>query len=339
MQRIAAARHLVRAGIIDERDILQPLYRDIAQAIRTTQPEGDITLLASPNASMGIGYYGGFRTIGTLFWENAAGLKAAAAIFSARSEEEAAALVRGRGITHIAMVSKASFLSEYFRLLHPDRPVEESRSTFGYRLATKPGTATWLQPVAYRPPADLKLSGATVFLFKVAFEQTAIERYYHTTVALAAAANLAAAEIVFRDALDQIPVDARFVFAESVGTAFYDYGADAAAARAFRRALEFKPDANVATTLAWILATTSDESLRDGRAALALIDPVAQVELNDPTVLSALAAALAEVGRFPDAVLMAERALSGAQAANDPDSVALLQRRLDSYRANRAWRQ
>jgi tetratricopeptide (TPR) repeat protein len=339
VQRIGAARHAVRAGIVDERDILQPLYRDIAHTIRTTQPEGDITLLASPNASMGIGYYGGFRTVGTLFWENAAGLKAAAAIFSAATEEEAAALVRGRGITHIAMVSNASFISEYFTLLHPDRPVEESRSTFGYRLATKPGSAAWLQPVAYRPPADLKLSGATVFLFKVAFEQTAIERYYHTTVALAAGGDLAAAETVFREALDQIPVDARFVFAESVGTAFYDYDADAAAARAFRRALEFKADANVATTLAWILATTSDETLRDGRAALALIDPVAQVELNDPTVLSALAAALAEVGRFPDAVLMAERALNGAQAANDPESVVLLQRRLESYRANRAWRQ
>ena len=37
-------------------------------------------MLASPNASMGIGYYGNFKTIGTLFWENAPGLRAAAEI-------------------------------------------------------------------------------------------------------------------------------------------------------------------------------------------------------------------------------------------------------------------
>ena len=66
---------------------------------------------------------------------------------------------------------------------------------------------------------------------------------------VAAAGDAASAEATLTDALAQIPADTRFVFAESVGSAFYDYGADAAAVRAFRRALEFKPDASVATTL------------------------------------------------------------------------------------------
>jgi tetratricopeptide (TPR) repeat protein len=337
--RVAVAREAVRRGIVDERDILQPLYRDIAMTLRTTQPEGDITLLASPNASAGIGFYGGFRTVGTLYWENAPGLKAAAALFSARTDEEAAALVRSRRITHVAMVSSAYFISEYFQLLHPTKPADEARSTFGHRLATSPAVAPWLQPVAYRPPEDLAISRAKVRLFKVAFEQTEIERLYHTTIALAAGGDVAAAETIFDEGLGRLPAESRFVFAESIGTALYDYGVDAAAARAFRRALEFKPDPNVRTSLAWILATTSNTTLRDGRAALALIDPVAQVELNDPTVLSALAAALAEVGRFPDAIVMAERALGSAQAANDPAALPVLQRRLEAYRAGRAWRQ
>ena len=127
--------------------------------------------------------------------------------------------------------------------------------------------------------------------------------------------------------------------AESVGEAFYDFGADAAAIGAFRRALEFKPDPTVRTTLAWILATTSDATARDGRAALALVEPVAQVEPNDPTVLSAFAAALAESGRFREAMTIAERALAAAQAAGDATATRLLQQRLDSYRANRPWRQ
>jgi hypothetical protein len=339
LQRVAATRFAVKSSVIDERDILQPLYRDIASALRATQPEGDITLLASPNASVGIGYYGNFRTIGTLFWENAAGLKAAATIFSARNEAEAAALVKARGITHVAMISTASFLSEYFRLLNPTAPASAAKTTFGYHLASQPGIAPWLQPIAYRPPPDLRISGASVFLFKVAFEQTEIERSYHTVAALAAAGNAIAAEATFDEALARLPADARFVFAESVGTMLYDYGADATAARTFRKALSFKSDAGVATVLAWILATTSDPKLRDGRAALALIDPVAQGDLNDPTVLSALAAALAEVGRFPDAVVMAERAVGSARGANDAAAVDLLRRRLDAYRANKAWKQ
>ena len=154
-------------------------------------------------------------------------------------------------------------------------------------------------PVAYRPPPDLAISGATVLLFKVAFQQTEIEQIYHTTVAMAASGDLTTAEKLFSDGLGRIPQESRFVFAESIGAAFYEYGADAAAVQALRLAFQSKADPAVATTMAWILATTSDAALRDGRAALALIDPVAQAELNDPTVLSALAAALAEVGRFP----------------------------------------
>ena len=339
IERIASTRRLVRDGIVDERDILQPLYRDIAATLRASQPEGDITLLASPNASVGIGYYGSFKTIGTLFWENAPGLKAAAAIFSARSDDDAAALVRARGITHIAIVSTASFLSEYHRLLHPDAAVDAYKSAFGYRLAGKRPDVAWLQPIPYKRSPDLQLAKTHVALFKVAFDQTEMDRLYHTTLALAAGGDVTGAERSLEEALARIPADARFSFAEAVGAALYDFGADAAAVRALRRALALKPDPNVATTMAWILATTGDQGLRDGRGALQLIDPIAQRELDDPTVLSALAAALAEVGRFPDAVVIAERALGAVQAANDPAMTSLLQRRLDSYRASRAWRQ
>ncbi|MGH7944730.1 MAG: hypothetical protein ACREH8_05870 [Opitutaceae bacterium] len=338
VQRVAAVRTAVRHGVVEERDALQPLYRDLAGTIRATQPTGDITLLASPNASMGIGYHGNFKTIGTLFWENAPGLETAAAIFSAHTDDEAAALVRARGITHIAMVSAASFLSEYFLLLHPAADTGAGKSTFGHRLATNRSDASWLQPIPYRRPGDLAIAETTVWLYKVSFDQTELDRLYHIAVARAAGGDLAGAEASLNETLARIPPDARFDFAASVGEAFHDYGADAAAVRAFRRALTFKPDAGIATTLAWILATTSDEKLRDGRSALNLIDPVAQAGLDDPTVLNALAAALAEVGRFPDAVLMMQRALSASGAANDPAAVRLMQQRLDSYRANKPWR-
>jgi hypothetical protein len=324
---------------VDAGDYLQPLYRDIAAALRATQPEGGIILLASPGASTGIGYYGALKTLGTLFWENAAGLKAAGAIFCARTDDEAAALIRARGVTHIALISSSSFLSEYFTLLHPTLPAGEVAATFGHRISKKPLQAAWLQPIPYRKPRDLALTPGNVSLFRVDFDQTEVERLYHTTVALAAAGDVAAAEASLEDALTRVPDEARFSLAESVGSAFYTFDAHAAAVRALRRALAFKHDVSVATTLAWILATTADPALRDGRAALALVDPLVSAESSDSTVLSALAAALAEVGQFTQAVSAAETALSAARVAGNTAAIPPLQQRLDAYRANLPWRQ
>jgi tetratricopeptide (TPR) repeat protein len=237
------------------------------------------------------------------------------------------------------MISSASFLAEYFRLLHPHADVNDVKSTLGYQLARMQAEVPWLQPIAYRRPPDLKLAETDVWLFKVAFDQTEIERLYHTAVALAAGGDVKQAEASLDDTLARIPIDARFSFADAVASAFYDFGLDAAAIRAFRRALALQPDPTVATTLAWILATTSDARSRDGRAALALVEPIATRGSNDPTVLSALAAALAETGRFPEAIANASRALDAARAAGDDAAVRLLQPRLESYHARRPWRQ
>ncbi|MBI4624908.1 MAG: hypothetical protein HY736_17045, partial [Verrucomicrobia bacterium] len=339
VMRIVTARAENRDRVVSEGDLLQPLYRDIAATLRETQPEGDIVLLASPNASMGISYYGRFKSLGTLFWENADGLRAAARIFSAGSDEDAAALVRARGVTHLAILSTANFVGEYFRLLHPDAEPERAKETFGYRLLAKQALPPWLQPVPYRRPAGLEGATRSVALFKVAFDQTDVERLYHVAFAQLADGEVALAEQTFALALARVPASARLSFCESAGAAFYHYGADAAAVRIFRQGLEYGQNPVVANLLAWILATTSDAALRDGRAALALVEAKVRNEPDDPTVLSTFAAACAEVGRFAEAVSAAERALALVRAAGDPAAEALLQRRLDAYRAGRPWRQ
>lgn len=339
LARIAAVRGDVRAGIVDARDILQPLYRDIAGVLRTTQPRGDIVLLASPNASAGIGYFGDFKSLGTLFWENTAGLKAAAAIYSARTDEEAARLIRERGVTHVVAIPSASFHVEYFQLLHPGAPAGEVTLTFGHRLQAKRPEIPWLIPIPYRRPADLQLAPTGVRLYRVAFDATEEERRFQTAAALAAAGDAAEAESVFGELAAMLPAEARPELLETAAAIFYDYGADAAAVRAFKTALAGQPDTAAATTLAWILATTSDAALRDGFAALEQIEPVIRAEPDDPTVLSAFAAALAETGRFPEAVTAATRALDVARAAGDREAAALLQKRLDTYRRGHPWRQ
>lgn len=339
VQRIAAARAENQRNAVAEVDLLPPLYRDIAARLRDTQPEGDIVLLANPNASTGIGYFGRFRSLGTLYWENAPGLRAAAEIFSARTDEEAFARLRARGVTHIVMLSTTNFLGEYFRLWHPEASDAEMKQGFGYRLLAKQAAPPWLQPVPYRVPADLAAASAAVLLFKVAPDQTEAERLYHTIIARAAAGETQAAESILRGMLGAARPEQRLALAAEVGMGLYDFGADGAAARVLRSALDAGYDPAIANTLAWILATSDDAAVRNGRLALPLVERVLREAANDPTVLSTYAAACAEVGRFADAVNAAERALAAVRAARDPAAESLLARRLETYRAGRPWRQ
>ena len=79
----------ISGNVVPSDETLELVYREIAQAIRDSQPKGPVVLFCSPNASLGIGYYGRFQTLGTLYWENHAGLKAAAELNSAPTEEAA----------------------------------------------------------------------------------------------------------------------------------------------------------------------------------------------------------------------------------------------------------
>ena len=322
-------------------DLYQPLYRDIAAVLRATQPDGSIVLLASPNASAGISYFGRFQSIGTLFWENAPGLRAAAEMLCATTDDEALRLVRARRITHVAVLTAATFVPEYFALLHPGRPPKESARTFGHRLAADPSLGSkWLQPIPYRPPPELAGIGGEVRLFKVAPDQTEDARLFHTALTLAARGQIEGAERAFRSALALVAAPAQASFCGFAGEAAYEQGAHPLALKMLRRGLELRADAGMANLTAWILATSPDASIRDGNAALALVRPLAQRDPNDPLVASTIAATYAELGRFDEAVAAADRALQAVRRAGADTRVqSQLQQRLDHYRARRPWRQ
>jgi len=298
-------------------------------------------LLADPNASAGISYYGRFQSLGTLFWENVAGLRASAAILCAGTDDEALRLLTERGVTHLAISSTGLFLGEYFRLLHPDRPLDEGRNTFGFRLASDPRLAPrWLQAIPHRRSADLAGIGGEVALFKVVPEQREDQWWFYLAVAQVARGEIAGAEQSFLKALEHVPATARASFCGFAGEAAYNYGSDALAVQMLRRGLQLEFDPGMANLAAWILATSADATVRDGAVALAMVSRVARAEPDDPAVASTLAAALAELGRFDEAVQAAERALLLVRrGSGDPDSVALLAARLDTYRARRPWRQ
>jgi tetratricopeptide (TPR) repeat protein len=362
----------IRARRIAPRDAFTALNRDIAAVLRSSQPEGDIILLASPNASTGIGYYGRFKTIGTLYWENHAGLKAAAAIFGAKTEDEAAKLIKERKITHIAIVAEENFIREYYMLLHPGAPLEELNKCFGVRLFFQRVVPQWLQMIPYPVPADLQVLNTRVMLFKVNFAQSLPDAIYNaaeTQIAEGALEDADRTLDVLTQKTPQFPQpwlrkaeiqvtrrkwsDAAEYFFKGISLAsaaerprlyasaahtFYNQGQHSIAIETYRRALNEQRTPELLSYLAWILATSVDDTLRDGKEALALAQESLRGDPNAPNALMALAAAYAELNRFAEARTAAEQAVANAQVRKEVGVIPVFLQRLEVVKSGKQLR-
>lgn len=362
----------VAARRVAPKDATSVLNRDIAAALRASQPQGDLIVLASPNASTGIGYYGRFKTLGTLYWENTEGLKAAAGIWGARSDDEAAKLIKERGVTHIALVADENFIEQYFQLLHPKATAAEARQCFGLRLMLDRTIPQWLQMIPYKIPDDLTSLKPFVMLFKVNFNQNIIEAMYNAALALIAQDAIddaektldaiiaqapqayqpwlrkgeillarrkfdAAAEHLLKGASLAPAAEKTAIYSGTAGS-FYNQRQHGHAARLYLAGLAHQFDPNIAAYLSWILGTTPIDSLRNGKDALALAEAALKVDPNSPVYLNAQAAALAELGRFPEAVTAEEAALANAKLRGDANLTRDSESRLALFRAGNPLR-
>jgi hypothetical protein len=338
------------AGIIDKRadvrgqamtpaDAMEPLYRDVAATIRASQPTGDVVLLTNPNASTGIGYFGRFRTLGTLYWENADGLAAAASIFSARTDAEARALMRTHGVTHVAMVSRDNFLRTYLDYARPGSAPDAISETFGYRLLMEGNPSPWLRAIPFRVRS---VAPTVVLLLQVVPDQPPLDANWNMALAQAAMGDAAAtgrAERLFGRAIGRVPDrERRAALYDSAAAGAYQNDAHALALRLYSAAMALGPSPTREVNAAWILATSANDRVRNGGAALAIVEPIAAAHPKDPSVLEVYAAALAEVGRFDDAVTVTERVIAIARQNGDREADDRSVRRIESYRARRAWR-
>jgi tetratricopeptide (TPR) repeat protein len=104
----------------------------------------------------------------------------------------------------------------------------------------------------------------------------------------------------------------------------------------FQEVLKLEPGHVMAqNSLAWLLATCPEASLRDGGKAIELAKQAEQLSGgNHPEILDTLAAAYAEAGRYPEAVETARRALSLIATQNNKLLADALQMRLKLYEAN-----
>ena len=156
-------------------------------------------------------------------------------------------------------------------------------------------------------------------------------------VILQSEGQLAEARVVFQTATELGIPEARY----NLAAVLIDLGDDAAAVPYLHECLAAHPQfERPARRLAWIHATSSNESLLDGERALQILAEHCQVEESgSPLVWDTYAAALARVGRFDEATTAAERAMGLAAEANREELREKIAQRLASYSAGHRWQQ
>ncbi|GEM_PF-2951029 len=111
------------------------------------------------------------------------------------------------------------------------------------------------------------------------------------------------------------------------------------AMRDYIQALEVNPDyIEVFNNMAWIMATSPDERLRDGRRAVAYAQKAVGTT-PDINFLDTLAAAHAESGHFDEAIAIENRIISLLASARQTDQIAMHVKRMNRYEEGRPYRE
>jgi hypothetical protein len=182
---IQAVRAIGLGTEITQDDIRSLAERDLAHWLRLRLGRDPAVVISSPATTTTLIYYGGLRGLGTLYWENREGLKHAAAIFAAPSPDQAQALIRRYGVTHIVLVSWSPFTEDYVRLylgLAGGEPLPANAFIQG--LLHGQGVPPWLRLIPYQLPGHPALKGETVLVFEVTPAQAPDAKAVHMTAYL-----------------------------------------------------------------------------------------------------------------------------------------------------------
>lgn len=121
------------------------------------------------------------------------------------------------------------------------------------------------------------------------------------------------------------------------GDAYLAIGKHAEAVKDFEQALELNADDDgLLNNLAWVLSTSTQEQVRDGKKSLEYAKRACELsEYKKSHILSTLAAAYAELGQWDDAVNWSSKSL----AADDGSVAEQLKQELESYKQKKPWRE
>ncbi len=122
----------------------------------------------------------------------------------------------------------------------------------------------------------------------------------------------------------------------SLGNAFLQKGWPDKAIAHYQKALEIDPrEVNARNNMAWVLATSSDASIRNGAMAVSLATQAVEISGGkDAIFYRTLAASYGECGKFADAIAAAEKGREIAISRGDSHLARTLERDIALYRAD-----
>lgn len=128
-----------------------------------------------------------------------------------------------------------------------------------------------------------------------------------------------------------------FLALRSRADAYLNIGKHAEAIADFEAALKVEADDTaILNNLAWVLATSPQADLRDGKRAVELATKACELtEYKLPHILSTLAASFAESGNFDTAIEWSQKAVD----MDDPENDEQLAKELASYQKKQPWRE
>jgi len=208
-QRLTGMLRIVKGGpqALTQEEARHLLLREIAEWIKRRSPGRELTFLSSPNSSLMSTYFGRAKGVGTLYWENNEGLKAAAHMLGSLSDEESFKLIKERGITHIIFVTWENFIVQYHQLIHPGCPNTEAhlKQIAGVRWFFGRQIPIWTRPMPWpRTPLQQKLE-QDVLLLEVVPDQKPHEAYYHLGTYLAHEGKPEEARKALQESLRLVP--------------------------------------------------------------------------------------------------------------------------------------
>ncbi|HEY2826434.1 MAG TPA: tetratricopeptide repeat protein [Pirellulales bacterium] len=139
---------------------------------------------------------------------------------------------------------------------------------------------------------------------------------------------------------DVLAIDSEnFMALRGRADAYLNIGDHAKAVTDYEAALKLKPDEpGVLNNLAWVLATSTDDGVRNGKRSIELGTQAAKLgDYKQAHILSTLAAGYAETGDFDKAREWSQKAVD--LGSDDADTNAQLKKELTSYQDKKPWRE
>jgi len=188
----------------------------------------------------------------------------------------------------------------------------------------------WRYTLTVMPDSDVAHAGLAGFLLAHGDRNAAIDHYERAiqvrpgngaaqaglAIALSQRGDRDAAIEHFERSLEILPDNTEAL--NQLGVLYANKGAPQDAIRRWEQSLELdNENADACNNMAWILATSADNTVRDGAAAVRYAVKAVQLGGENPAVLRTLAAAYAENAQFISAVATAERGREWAEKSGD----------------------